>query len=245
MFLPLSLMLLTLAQAPPLYRESIDGTLVTFEMVLVEGGSVKPFYIGRTEVTWDLYDVFALGLDKRADTSGADATARPSEPYGAPDQGWGHAGYPAISVTRAAAEAFCQWLSKKTGKTYRLPTEAEWTRLAALAAGQAPFTPPRADRLAWHGANAGERTHPVAKKDPDAIGLFDLFGNAAEWVMTTDGVAAVRGGSYRDPPAAVGPSARSVQDPSWNERDPQLPKSQWWLSDGPFVGFRVVREIEK
>jgi formylglycine-generating enzyme required for sulfatase activity len=245
MMLPLSAILLTLSQGPPLYRESIDGTLVTFELVLVDGGPTPPFYIGRTEVTWDLYDVFALGLDRRADRSGVDATARPSQPYGAPDQGWGHAGYPAIGVTRAAADAFCQWLSKKTGRTYRLPTEAEWSHVAALASGRAPFTRANADRLAWHRGNADERTHPVATKAPDAIGLFDLFGNAAEWVTPTDGDAAVRGGSYRDPPAAIGPAARSVQDPSWNERDPQLPKSRWWLSDGPFVGFRVVREIDK
>jgi formylglycine-generating enzyme required for sulfatase activity len=245
MMLPLSAILLTLTQSAPLYRESIDGTLVTFEMVFVEGGPVKPFYIGRTEVTWDLYDVFALGLDRPADVGGADAIARPSQPYGAPDQGWGHAGYPAIAVTRSAAEAFCQWLSAKTGKTYRLPTEAEWAHAAARAVGSAPLTPARLSEVAWHRENAGGRTHPVGTKAPDAIGLLDLFGNAAEWVVADNGAATVRGGSYRDPPAAVGPSARSVQDPSWNERDPQLPKSRWWLSDGPFVGFRVVREIEK
>jgi hypothetical protein len=49
-----------------------------------------------------------------------------------------------------------------------------------------------------------------------------------------------RGGSFRDSLEGTGPSARAVQDPSWNERDPQLPKSSWWLSDGPFVGFRMV-----
>jgi formylglycine-generating enzyme required for sulfatase activity len=245
MILPLWAVVLTLAQAPTLYRESIDGTLVTFEMVLVQGGPGKPFYIGRTEVTWDLYDVFALGLDKAAPVKGADAVARPSEPYGAPDQGWGHAGYPAISVTRGAAEAFCQWLSAKTGKSYRLPTEAEWAHAAARAAGSAPLTPTRISALAWHRGNAEGRTHPVGTKAADAIGLVDLFGNAAEWVITTDGAPALRGGSYRDPPAAVGPSARSVQDPSWNERDPQLPKSRWWLSDGPFAGFRIVRDIDK
>lgn len=243
--LPVSAILLTLSQAPSLYRESIDGTLVQFELVLVEGGPTRPFYIGRTEVTWDLYDVFALGLDGRADTGGADATARPSQPYGAPDQGWGHAGYPAIGVTRAAAEAFCRWLSAKTGRTYRLPTDAEWTYVATLASGRAPLTRASIDRIAWHRDNAGERTHPVATKAPDAIGLSDLFGNAAEWVASAEGDPAVRGGSYRDAPAAIGPAARSVQDPSWNERDPQLPKSRWWLSDGPFVGFRVVGEIDK
>ena len=49
-----------------------------------------------------------------------------------------------------------------------------------------------------------------------------------------------RGGSFRDPLERTGPAARAEQDSSWNERDPQLPKSNWWLSDGPFVGFRVV-----
>ncbi len=126
---------IALASEPSAYRESIPGTLVTFEMVLVPGDAA--FYLGRTEVTWDMYDVFALGLDRATSTGGADAVARPSQPYGAPDYGWGHAGYPVISVTRSAAEAFCAWLSLKTGKTYRLPTDAEWSRAASAAAGSA------------------------------------------------------------------------------------------------------------
>ena len=87
-------------------------------------------------------------------------------------------------------------------------------------------------------------THAVATKAPDGLGLFDLFGNAAEWVVTRDGQLATRGGSFRDGPEGIGPAARAVQDEYWNERDPQLPKSRWWLSDGPFVGFRLVREIQ-
>jgi formylglycine-generating enzyme required for sulfatase activity len=229
-----------LASEPSAYRETIPGTLVTFEMVLVPGDD--PFYIGRTEVTWDMYDVFALGLDAAAKTGGADAIARPSQPYGAPDYGWGHAGYPAISVTRSAAEAFCAWLSTKTGKTYRLPTDTEWTRAASAAAGPGVMSSGRGETLAWHRGNASGRTHPVAARTADALGLFDLFGNAAEWVMTADGSLVTRGGSFRDPVDALGPDARAVQDESWNERDPQLPKSRWWLSDGPFVGFRLVRK---
>ena len=69
----------------PRYHETIEGTLVRFEMRLVSGD--RPFYIGVTEVTWDLYDVFALGLDRKSDTGKADAIARPSNPYGAPDYG--------------------------------------------------------------------------------------------------------------------------------------------------------------
>jgi formylglycine-generating enzyme required for sulfatase activity len=234
---------LSVADLPATYRESIPGTLVTFEMVLVPGDN--PFYIGRTEVTWDMYDVFALGLDSSSkQQGGADAVARPSQPYGAPDYGWGHAGYPVISVTRNAAEAFCDWLSKKTGKTYRLPTDAEWTRAAAAAAGGSALAAERRDGLAWHRGNADSRTHPVGKRTADALGLFDLFGNAAEWVTTPDDALVVRGGSFRDPADVVGPEARAVQADSWTERDPQLPKSRWWLSDGPFVGFRVARTPE-
>ena len=230
------------------YRESIAGTLVTFEMVPVAGGTVTvegkpvtvaPFHIGRTEVTWDLYDVFALGLD--VPKSGkADAVARPSQPYGAPDYGWGHAGYPAISIAGPAAQAFCEWLSAKTGKTYRLATEAEWMLAARLAAGGDTLSAAQRDEMTWHRENASARAHPVGKKKADALGLFDLFGNAAEWVTTSDGGLVTRGGSFRNAASAIGPSARAVQDESWNERDPQLPKSRWWLSDGPFVGFRLV-----
>ena len=237
------------------YRDTIEGTLVVFEMVPVPPGSVAvvgpegrqtvevgPFWIGRTEVTWDEFDVFALQLDTPASGVGADATARPSKPYGAPDRGYGHTGYPAISVTRHAAEAYCAWLSAKTGRRYRLPTDVEWSRAAtvALPARDAPDHA-RLDGLAWLRTNAGGATHPVGSKEPDALGLHDLLGNAAEWVVLADGSAVVRGGSYRDPPERVRPDARARQTDSWNESDPQIPKSRWWLSDGPFVGFRIVR----
>jgi len=228
------------------YRETIPGTLVSFEMVpvpegTVDGIAVKPFYIGRTEVTWDMYDAFALGLDVVKEKAGADAVARPSQPYGAPDYGWGHAGFPAISVTRDAAEAFCTWLSATTGREYRLPTEAEWSHAANLARGAQALSSAQRDAIAWHSGNAAARTHPVGSRKPDALGLLDLFGNAAEWVTTGDGARVTRGGSFKDPANAVGPSARALQADAWNERDPQLPKSRWWLSDAPFAGFRIVR----
>jgi formylglycine-generating enzyme required for sulfatase activity len=249
----LAIVSLTAAPQDPILRETLAGTTVTFEMVLVPKGVVLlngkpepagPFYIGRTEVTWDMYDVFALGLDTPASRpAGSDGIARPSNPYGAPDYGWGHAGYPAISVTRQAAEAYAKWLSQKTGRVYRLPTEIEWLHVAALAAGSEGLTPDKRDAIGWHRDNAAAHSHPVATKAPDRLGLFDLFGNAAEWVMTRDGQLATRGGSFRDGPDGIGPTSRAVQDEYWNERDPQLPKSRWWLSDGPFVGFRLVREV--
>lgn len=244
------------AGAPEIVHDSIPGTLITFELVLVPGGSVTldspagrrtvsvdPFYIGRTEVTWDMYDVYMLRLDEAHSSAAADAVARPSMPYAVPDYEWGHDGYAAISIARGAAQSFAQWLSARTGHRYRLPTEAEWVHAARLAAGSG-LTRERIDAIAWHRDNAERKTHPIASREPDALGLFDLFGNAAEWVTTADGGFVTRGGSFRDDATIVGPEARAEQDRLWTERDPQIPSSVWWLSDGPFVGFRIVREAQ-
>lgn len=238
---PAALFALLAATATPLsgqarYTDSIPGTLVTFEMVQVPG---RELWIGRTEVTWDLYDAFALSRAEPGGAGAADAVARPTRPYGAPDYGWGHAGYPVISVAYTAAEAFCRWLSTRTGKRYRLPTEAEWELVARIAGADLPG---RVDNLAWHAGNAMGTTHPVGARGADRLGIHDLFGNAAEWVTPERGRPVLRGGSFRDAPADVGPSTRAVQDDTWNERDPQIPQSRWWMSDAPFAGFRVVRE---
>jgi formylglycine-generating enzyme required for sulfatase activity len=230
-------------------RASIPGTAVDITLQRVPGGTVQldgrqyvvpPFAITRSEITWEQYDAYALSTPSDADRArGADAVARPSKPYGAPDYGWGHNGFAAISIAWQAAEAYAAWLSAVTGDVWRLPTEAEWQWLAE----QSGFTAARVDALAWHVGNSEGRTHAVASKAADALGLHDLFGNAAEWVRTMDGKHVTRGGSFRDAAAALGPSARAVPSDLWNERDPQIPPSRWWLSDGPFVGFRLVREL--
>jgi formylglycine-generating enzyme required for sulfatase activity len=234
--------LLSAQAQPTTYRETIAGTLVGFDMVRVPGNGTMPdLYFSKTEVTWDLYDVYALRLDTpAANPPGVDAVARPAAPYGAPDYGWGHAGFPVISVTRQATESFAKWLSLKTGREYRLPTEMEWQHAATLA-----WQGVDRDGLAWHAGIAQGRTHAAGTRSPDALGLFDLFGNAAEWVTADEDALVTRGGSFRDAAATIGPAARAVQDETWNERDPQLPKSQWWLSDGPHVGFRLVRAVRQ
>ncbi|MDX2415397.1 MAG: SUMF1/EgtB/PvdO family nonheme iron enzyme [Bacteroidales bacterium] len=92
------------------------------------------FWLAEIEVTWDEYLAFfaATGSQGRkegsndADNVEVDAISGPTPPWGAPDQGWGKGSRPAITMTHHAATVYCQWLSKMTGKSYRLPTEAEW-----------------------------------------------------------------------------------------------------------------------
>jgi len=97
--------------------------------------TVNSMFMAKIEVTWDEYLTFfkqtgAEGKSTDAyikvDLEDVDAISGPTPPYGAPDQGWGKGRMPAMSMTHRAAEVYCEWLTKISGKTYRLPTEAEW-----------------------------------------------------------------------------------------------------------------------
>ncbi|MCL6520680.1 MAG: formylglycine-generating enzyme family protein [Armatimonadetes bacterium] len=240
-------------ERPISYTERIPGTLVKFEMVGVPGGEIlmpdpakkgatkrikiKPFWIGKTEVTWDEYDVFVFKLDVPEGTSeNKDAVSRPSKPYGTVDRGFGHKGYPAINVSYFGAEQYCKWLSAKTGRKYRLPTEAEWEY-----ACRAGMPPPEKDKLAEFAWFWQEKTQPVGKKSPNAWGIYDMLGNVAEWCTDLSGKPVLCGGAFDDMAKTISPTARKYQDESWQANDPQSPKSKWWLSDAPFAGFRVIR----
>ncbi|MEX2218734.1 MAG: formylglycine-generating enzyme family protein [Phycisphaerales bacterium] len=254
---------------PPPIIQKLPGTTVTLTLVPIPAGPaevpdpaapggkrtihVQPLFASTTEITWDLYDLYVFRLDESEPDADKDrppdATSRPSKPYIPPDRGFGHAGYPAISMTFEGAEGFCQWLSARTGRRYRLPTEAEWEHMARAGAPAAsPYsagiTPDTLPDHTWHSANSPDKTQPVATRKANPWGLHDLHGNAAEWVRAhaADGKPTTKGGSYRDDAGALAIAARAPQAPGWNASDPQFPKSQWWLADCTWVGFRVVLE---
>lgn len=252
----------TTTNTPATVKRTIPGTSVDYAMVQVPAGAVtitdddgndttvevRSFWIGTTELTWDMYDIYVFNLDEQGVNAKADAVSRPSRPYIPPDRGFGHGGYPAISMTTQGATRFCEWLSAKTGRTYRVPTVAEW-RLAALATSEGPYAwgddESRIDDYAWTQNNSPEKTQPIALKKPNALGLFDVHGNVMEWCLTMDGKGFVAcGGSWYSTPEDSTAYARAEQDWEWNMTDPQIPKSPWWLSDASWVGMRIICDDE-
>jgi formylglycine-generating enzyme required for sulfatase activity len=230
--------------APRDYTESVEG--VDFVMKAIDGGlfmmgcglhdepcrpeewvdrahrraqirvSLPPFYLAETETPWALYQqCIAAGAcpDNRADGD---------------DHGWGKGLRPVIEVSRDdVTGAFLPWLNAKTGKRYRLPTEAEW-EYAARAGSIRRYSWGASidcDR-AQYGYGAGEcgrqaGTVPVRSFRPNANGLYDVHGNVRELVL--------RGGSWMDAGTDLRSATRFLQDRRAREAS---------------GGFRLAHDVE-
>ena len=238
---------------------------------------IDSFWMGKYEITWEQYDLFVneeisnlknikspLNAEVKIEV---DAITSPTPPYIDMSFGMGRDGYPAINMTQYAALMFAKWLSAKTGHFYRLPTEAEWEYACRAGTNTAYYfgnNPIELNEYAWFLDNSKEGYHKIGTKTPNALGLYDMYGNVAEWTMDQyiekyyeqlEGEVAdnpwfkptklypgsVRGGSWMDVRDDLRSAKRKGSSKEWKKRDPQLPKSIWWLTDAPFVGFRLVR----
>lgn len=230
--------------------------------------TISPFWIGIYEVTHDQFGLFYKD-EQVSQGSKTDAVTRPTAQY--IDLSWNmgkDGGFPVNSMSQDGAMMFCRWLYDKTGIFYRLPTEAEW-EYACRAGTKTPYYFGNDAKLlgqyAWFLTNSKNKYQKVGTKKPNPWGLYDMLGNVSEWVLDQyvpnyfDSSSAIdpvippssrypksiRGGSYLDNPAMLRVAARGHSEPILNKRDPQMPKSRWWLTDGMNIGFRIVRPLKQ
>lgn len=230
--------------------------------------TVSPFWMGAFEVTHDQFGIFYKD-ESLSQGSKTDAITRPTAQY--IDLSWNmgkEGGFPVNSMSVDGAMMFCRWLYDKTGIFYRLPTEAEWEYACRAGSKTAYFFGDDASRMgeyAWFKTNSKNKYQKVGQKKPNPWGLYDMLGNVSEWVLdqysdkyfdtasaqdplvipTSRYPRSIRGGSYVDDALTMRSAARRHSEPEWNRRDPQIPKSRWWLTDGMFVGFRIVRPVKQ
>jgi len=216
----------------------------------------RPFYLGVCEVTNEQYNRFVseTGYDGHADAAGG------SEAY---EAYLGHQSlpkysryaspapeYPVVLVSWTNAQKFCEWLSRKEGVVYRLPTEAEWEY--ACRAGTKTRWYFGDDRWglaqhAWCGFTAGMKSHPVAQKRANPWGLYDMGGNVWEWCQDWYNWDYYKQSPVDDPP---GPPSSTPRVPEMGERRvlrggsfvdvPQFCRSANRDSEEPSVTHRVV-----
>jgi hypothetical protein len=216
--------------------ESVPVPDTPFKIDLVRvAGPKQPFWISTTEATVEQFIEFY----ERRDRAKVDGVTRPSAPYEPPHGQMGAGKHPAVGMRWHGAQGFCDWLTRKTGQKFRLPTEVEWE---AAAAGSFDAV----DDLAWHAGNAGQKTHPVGSKKPSPLGIFDMAGNVREYALEPGSAGpaydpVLKGGAWNTPAAELKLSMRQTILPLWFDRDPNRPRSLWWLTDARFVGFRVMR----
>jgi formylglycine-generating enzyme required for sulfatase activity len=131
---------------------------------------------------------------------------------------------PIVGVSWNDSIAYAQWLSGKSGKRFRLPTEAEW-EFAARSGGKkekwaGTSSEAELGEYAWYEKNSGERTHPVGQKRPNGLGLYDMSGNVWEWVSDWYGYYDedwFKLGARKNPQGAEGGSSRVARGGSWDD----------------------------
>jgi formylglycine-generating enzyme required for sulfatase activity len=148
----------------------------------------QPFYLGKYEVTQEEW----------------------IEVMGSNPSGFKGLGNPVENVSWDDAGEFIRRLNQKEGHSrYRLPAEAEWDYAARAGSASAYSFGDDAGQLgryAWYDGNSGDSTHPVGQKEPNAWGLYDIYGNVREWVNDRYGENYYRSSHGTDP---AGPSSGS------------------------------------
>jgi formylglycine-generating enzyme required for sulfatase activity len=193
------------------------------------------FAVGKSELTFSEWDTCVRWGDCTGENS---------------EEGWGRGRQPAINVSWRDAQQYVAWLTRVTGKTYRLLSEAEW-EYAARAGRSTLFSFGNDDaqlsQYAWYDADAERQPHPVGEKKPNGFRLYDMHGNVSEWVEDC------YRDNYRDLPddgsawSGANCARRVVRGGSWQQRARMLRSAardhenlDKWSNT---IGFRVARAL--
>ena len=231
----------------------------------------EPFAIGRFEVTRGEFAEFVRATGYKMDGG---CYARVGSWQLVADLGWQSTGYaqddrhPVACVSWHDAEAYVRWLGDKTGRSYRLPSEAEWEYAArgvttATPQPRFPFgnddrqlcdygngadLSTRPDNPGWQIAecmDAFAATAPVGRFKPNAFGIYDMLGNVWEW--TAD---CWRESLARDPrstPGCAADAPHTLRGGSWGD-PPRMLRPAARIASAPAIrdqiaGFRIARGI--
>ncbi|CAK8711446.1 hypothetical protein KKHLCK_00440 [Candidatus Electrothrix laxa] len=235
---------------PLSFWDYIDNCDMSLEMIMLPGGRFQMgdkyngpvheveldiFAIGRYPVTFAEYDTFC------------EATGR-EQPS---DEGWGRGQRPVINVSWKDVQGYCKWLSRETGKTYRLPTEAEW-EYACRAGTETTWCfgdeEERLGEYAWYEKNSGDKTHPVGEKQANAWGLHDMHGNVWEWCQDWYGsryyAECQKQGVVENPQGPATGSGRVMRGGSWGSSGWNVRSAYRYLYSPDYrdqwCGFRLV-----
>jgi len=236
--------------------------------------TVNSMFMAKIEVSWDEYLTFfkqtgAEGNTKnsylKVDQGDVDAISGPTPPYGAPDQGWGKGKLPSMSMTHHAAEVYCEWLTKITGKTYRLPTEAEW-EYAARGGTTTPYffegDPKRyvkrgirnklfgvdttgINSYINYSENSMARSVPPDNVFENPFGLVNMLGNVAEFCSdwySADAYTQYPEGILTNPTGPLSGEEHVIRGGSYLDEADQVrcafrdfTKSESWLKTDPQI----------
>lgn len=246
---------LALIQSGEFSMGSLDGEKAEQPQHTVK--LTKSFYLGTTEVTVRQFRMF---VEATKFTTYAERARKRDPRERGPVLTWRSPLFtqsdndPVVHVAWSDAEAFCDWLSNKEGQDYRLPTEAEWEYACRAGSTTKWFcSDAEADlkEYAWYrdNANAKQTPHAVARKKPNAWGLYDMHGNVQEWCQDwykedyyataprenptgppTGSYRVIRGGSYGDGAIYCRAAFREGNKPGFHRS---------------YLGFRVALSVSE